>query len=80
MGSYGATNIWDDGYPSGGNYWSDYNGQGYYLIDEKNIDHYPLTQAPDELNIGFILPIAVTIFAVSIAISLLLYRKHKKNC
>jgi len=27
-------NIWDDGYPSGGNYWSDYNGKdvssGYY--------------------------------------------------
>ena len=21
-----CTNIWDDGYPSGGNYWSDYNG------------------------------------------------------
>ena len=23
---FGYTNIWDDGYPSGGNYWSDYNG------------------------------------------------------
>ena len=23
---YGYTNIWDDGYPSGGNYWSDYSG------------------------------------------------------
>jgi parallel beta-helix repeat protein len=22
----GSPNIWDDGYPSGGNYWSDYNG------------------------------------------------------
>ena len=21
-----STNVWDDGYPSGGNYWSDYNG------------------------------------------------------
>jgi parallel beta-helix repeat protein len=29
-----STNLWDDGYPSGGNYWSDYNGtdlhSGYY--------------------------------------------------
>jgi parallel beta-helix repeat protein len=23
---YDSTNLWDDGYPSGGNYWSDYNG------------------------------------------------------
>ncbi len=24
--SSNSTNVWDDGYPSGGNYWSDYNG------------------------------------------------------
>jgi parallel beta-helix repeat protein len=24
--SFNSTNTWDDGYPSGGNYWSDYNG------------------------------------------------------
>jgi peptide/nickel transport system substrate-binding protein len=24
--SYDSTNVWDDGYPSGGNYWSDYTG------------------------------------------------------
>jgi len=24
--SYASTNVWDDGYPSGGNYWSDYTG------------------------------------------------------
>jgi len=43
--------IWDDGYPSGGNYWSDYDGTGSdpdgigdteYVIDSNNIDHYPL--------------------------------------
>jgi len=28
---YGASsNIWDDGYPSGGNYWSNYDGTDYY--------------------------------------------------
>ncbi|MHA2315747.1 MAG: right-handed parallel beta-helix repeat-containing protein [Candidatus Hermodarchaeia archaeon] len=26
----GYVNIWDDGYPSGGNYWSDYNGTDSY--------------------------------------------------
>ena len=44
-------NIWDNGYPSGGNYWSDYagvdaDGDGIgdtpYIIDDNNIDHYPL--------------------------------------
>jgi parallel beta-helix repeat protein len=28
--SSGSVNIWDDGYPSGGNYWSDYNGTDVY--------------------------------------------------
>ena len=69
-------NSWDNG--EIGNYWSDYNGQGYHLIDENNIDRYPLTQASSNLNVGFILPIAVTIFAVSIVISLLLYSRQKK--
>jgi len=44
-------NIWDDGYPSGGNYWSDYNGTDMnqdgvgdtsYGIDANNTDRYPL--------------------------------------
>jgi hypothetical protein len=51
---------WDDCYPSGGNYWSDYTGTDLYsgvyqnetgsdgigdtpyVIDENNVDHYPL--------------------------------------
>jgi hypothetical protein len=49
--SWGYDNTWDDGYPSGGNYWSDYNGYDSdhdgigdtpYFIDENNTDHYPL--------------------------------------
>jgi len=28
--SYNSENTWDDGYPSGGNYWSDYNGTDLY--------------------------------------------------
>jgi len=44
-------NIWDSGYPAGGNYWSDYNGLDVngdglgdtpYLVFENDTDHYPL--------------------------------------
>jgi nitrous oxidase accessory protein len=51
-----SVNIWDNGYPSGGNYWSDYedrypsakelDGSGIwdtpYVIDGNNQDNYPL--------------------------------------
>ncbi len=48
-----STNVLDDGYPSGGNYWSDYTGidadgdgigDTVYVIDEYNVDNYPLTR------------------------------------
>ena len=28
---------WDDGYPSGGNYWSDYNGTDFYSGTNQNV-------------------------------------------
>lgn len=57
-------NKWDNGYPSGGNYWSDYTGADEksgrnqdqpgsdgigdtpYIIDNKNVDYYPLVSVP----------------------------------
>jgi parallel beta-helix repeat protein len=50
------TNVWDDGYPSGGNYWSNYNGTDNnsdgigdtpYFIDENNQDNYPFVNPID---------------------------------
>jgi len=40
-----SANFWDNG--KEGNYWSDYNGQGSYVIDENNVDHHPLTSPVD---------------------------------
>ncbi|MEM3722510.1 MAG: NosD domain-containing protein [Candidatus Bathyarchaeia archaeon] len=51
VSSDGAPNIWDNGYPSGGNYWSDHAGVDadydgisdiQYEIDAENVDRYPL--------------------------------------
>ena len=56
LGDYVLTNVWDNGYPPGGNYWSDYE-ERYpnateidgsctwdtpYVIYENNQDNYPL--------------------------------------
>jgi parallel beta-helix repeat protein len=59
-------NIWDDGYPSGGNYWSDYKirypnaneidtsriWDTQYVIDANNIDHYPLMNRVFTTKVG----------------------------
>jgi parallel beta-helix repeat protein len=55
VASAGSINVWDDSYPSGGNYWSDYNGSDAnhdgigdtpYVIDANNKDNYPLMPPP----------------------------------
>jgi parallel beta-helix repeat protein len=51
-GADNGSNIWDDDYPSGGNYWSDYDGEDidedgigdtpYMIPGGENIDRYPI--------------------------------------
>jgi hypothetical protein len=79
---------WDNG--TIGNYWGDYNGSGTYVIDENNIDHYPLTKpieistiaptpSPFQPNETLIPPIAIAVSTLAlIIISLLLYRRRRK--
>lgn len=45
-----STNIWDNG--TVGNYWSDYNGNGTYIIDSTNVDYHPLTRQVDIYSIA----------------------------
>jgi parallel beta-helix repeat protein len=55
-------NAWDDGYPSGGNYWSNYTGSdidydgiadSWYEIDADNIDNYPLMGMFSSFNTSY---------------------------
>lgn len=66
-----VNNVWDSGYPSGGNYWSDFTGTDAnhngigdtpYIIDTNNTDHYPLMTQYNipEFPLFLVLPLIFT--------------------
>jgi parallel beta-helix repeat protein len=75
-------NTWDDGYPSGGNYWSDYkerylnatelDNSGIwdtpYVINENNQDNYPLI-------LEFPSIIILLLFLIATLLTVIVYRK-----
>lgn len=77
VGSKDSMNLWDNG--TIGNYWSDYNGNGSYIIDSNNFDQHPLAQpvnvSPNfpELTFLIILPL----FAVMPLIATVILRKKR---
>ncbi|TSA56291.1 hypothetical protein D4R42_03845 [bacterium] len=84
-----SVNIWDDGHPSGGNYWDSYdgvdnNGDGIgdtpYVIDENNQDNYPLmnpwvplTQQSEPFPITWIIVAIAIIYIVGGTAALRVY-------
>ena len=80
---------WDNG--AVGNYWSDYNGNGIYVIDQNNVDHHPLTKQVDisfktptvmplPTGISITAPLILLVMAIVFGIaSLLLYKRHRKT-
>jgi parallel beta-helix repeat protein len=60
-GDLGSNNKWDNGYPSGGNYWSNYNGKDAnhdgigdtpYFIETNSTDNYPLMGTFSDFNVA----------------------------
>jgi hypothetical protein len=92
--SSGNSNVWDSGRE--GNFWSDYNGTDDnrdgigdtpYVIDDANIDNYPLMAPYDVENDAVVLPppepcptttvVAVSASMVVVAIGVLVYFKKR---
>ena len=75
--AYNSVNVWDDGYPFGGNYWSNYNGidsnrdgigDTPYVInhsaDGNNTDNYPLMGMLYSYDVSYVQP-GLTVTMVS---------------
>jgi parallel beta-helix repeat protein len=76
---------WDNG--KVGNYWSDYQGYGSYVIDQNNVDHYPLSQqasisaSNSLLEESWFQELTITIILIAVVAltGILLYRRHRKR-
>jgi parallel beta-helix repeat protein len=92
--SENSGNTWDDGYPSGGNYWSNYKGKDansdgigdtLYTIDSDNQDKYPLMNPVMKMPINSRDPVApiipfliVTVMMIMITAISTVFYKSRK--
>ena len=74
-----VTNVWDNGYPSGGNHWGDYTGidneprrhrrrAPYEVTHDDNMDNYPLMNpytVPEFQFVIYLLLFAFLTFALT---------------
>ncbi len=81
-----SSSTWDDGYPSGGNYLSDYTGTDSdgdgigdtpYIIDENNQDNYPLMEPATIPEFPSWTPILLT--SIMFAVILAVYKRKLSN-
>jgi len=53
IGPFSYANVWDNGYPSGGNYWSNYNGTDLFSGPHQNITGSDgIVDIPYEINVN----------------------------
>jgi parallel beta-helix repeat protein len=82
-----SISTWDDGYPSGGNYWSDYTGLDAkqdgigdtpYIIDEYNKDNYPLMGAQSPVEPSPLLFWALIGVGIIVSVGAIYFFKKRK--
>jgi parallel beta-helix repeat protein len=84
--NYG-NNTWDNGYPSGGNYWDDYIGVDDFFGKNQNIlnpdgigdSPYPIAETNDEDRYPLMKPYEMTILTVAIKPGLFKFNFQIKN-
>jgi parallel beta-helix repeat protein len=77
----GSLNSWDNGVDTG-NWWSDYNGTGPYIIDENDQDNFPKVNSTSLTEPGpwefdpLILGVAGVVVAVVVLVAIVFYRRR----